>query len=749
MIVLTLVCTLSIGSINPITKKISAEEINIDEDEDEIEFDLSEDNFDVSFIKTAEWSNHYSAEVTVKNISSEKIEDWELSFNLDGKISQIWDAHIVDEKDKAYIVKNNKWNQDIEVGGTVKFGLIVEYSDGTDDNEPYNYNMSKACGIVEKDYDVSYNISSKWDGGLIGNITITNKSEQTIEDWKVKFKSDISIQSIWNAKIELNEDNYYYLNNANYNADIEPNKSVSFGFSASYDKNTEIDEIQLFEMKTYVEDLTDTDNDGLIDRYETEVSNTLVDNNDTDGDGLTDGDEVIKTFTDPLKCDSDDNGIPDGNEDLDADGLNNQQEFLYGTDYYEEDTDSDGLTDGDEVNKYSTDPLNEDTDEDGLSDGEEVDMGLDPIISDTDGKGIEDGEKIIPQTFNYEEDESSIVKKLLINSEVRGSIYDAISVEKTISGDSIKYEIDNEDLYELKIKLFLQDNVSTDSITINKIGDESTEFQFINNDDGSIGIAESISDEKIELEIKNISGVSKMSKSLSLTKKSISTSNKNKLKSDIKKLHKKYVKHPLLRTYSSDKAIDIIYANDSSIESEAKKWGMNKALMQAILYNEIVCIQTVADSAADSAVISYYVYKHDLENYMKMNWIRQLVVGPPNVPLIQKEDCSTGIGQCFASTAIKALNYTAGAKGKKYNYNKWKQREKVWFSLHDNDSYSAKNVGKVLKMESAEVKGIQLSSPKKKDAQLLLSKYVNSDAKKVGGYGKRCYKYYKLFKKYN
>ena len=615
-----------------------------------------------------------------------------MSFNLDGKISQIWDAHIVDEKDKAYIVKNNKWNQDIEVGGTVKFGLIVEYSDGTDDNEPYNYNMSKACGIVEKDYDVSYNISSKWDGGLIGNITITNKSEQTIEDWKVKFKSDISIQSIWNAKIELNEDNYYYLNNANYNADIEPNKSVSFGFSASYDKNTEIDEIQLFEMKTYVEDLTDTDNDGLIDRYETEVSNTLVDNNDTDGDGLTDGDEV---------------------------------------------------------NKYSTDPLNEDTDEDGLSDGEEVDMGLDPIISDTDGKGIEDGEKIIPQTFNYEEDESSIVKKLLINSEVRGSIYDAISVEKTISGDSIKYEIDNEDLYELKIKLFLQDNVSTDSITINKIGDESTEFQFINNDDGSIGIAESISDEKIELEIKNISGVSKMSKSLSLTKKSISTSNKNKLKSDIKKLHKKYVKHPLLRTYSSDKAIDIIYANDSSIESEAKKWGMNKALMQAILYNEIVCIQTVADSAADSAVISYYVYKHDLENYMKMNWIRQLVVGPPNVPLIQKEDCSTGIGQCFASTAIKALNYTAGAKGKKYNYNKWKQREKVWFSLHDNDSYSAKNVGKVLKMESAEVKGIQLSSPKKKDAQLLLSKYVNSDAKKVGGYGKRCYKYYKLFKKYN
>lgn len=67
-------------------------------------------------------------------------------------------------------------------------------------------------------------------------------------------------------------------------------------------------------------------------------------------------------------------------------------------------------------------------------------------------------------------------------------------------------------IYELKIKLFLQDNVNADSITVHKIGDESTELQFVNNDDGSIEITESISDENIELEIKNISDVSKMSK---------------------------------------------------------------------------------------------------------------------------------------------------------------------------------------------------------------------------------------------
>lgn len=198
LMVFTLVGTLSIGSISLVTtRSIAAEES--DYDEEDIEFDLGVDNFEVSFVKTAEWSKHYSAEVTIKNNSSEKIEDWELSFNLDGKINHIWDAHIVDEKTGSYIIKNNRWNQDINAGATVKFGMIVEYDDDTDDNEPYNYNMSKACVAVERDFEVTYDISSKWKGGLIGNVTITNKSEKTIEDWKLKFKSDVTIQNIWNA----------------------------------------------------------------------------------------------------------------------------------------------------------------------------------------------------------------------------------------------------------------------------------------------------------------------------------------------------------------------------------------------------------------------------------------------------------------------------------------------------------------------------------------------------------------------
>ncbi len=77
--------------------------------------------------------------------------------------------------------------------------------------------------------------------------------------------------------------------------------------------------------------------------------------------------------------------------DGDGDGLTNKEEFLLGTNPYDDDSDNDGILDGVEVNIYGTDPLNIDTDGDGLYDGFEVQYGFDPLIDDEDSNGIIDG----------------------------------------------------------------------------------------------------------------------------------------------------------------------------------------------------------------------------------------------------------------------------------------------------------------------------------------------------------------------
>ena len=65
------------------------------------------------------------------------------------------------------------------------------------------------------------------------------------------------------------------------------------------------------------------------------------------------------------------------------------------TDPLDDDTDDDGLLDGDEVNTYGTDPLDDDSDDDGLPDGPEVnEYGTDPNLADTDGDGESDGDEV-------------------------------------------------------------------------------------------------------------------------------------------------------------------------------------------------------------------------------------------------------------------------------------------------------------------------------------------------------------------
>lgn len=101
---------------------------------------------------------------------------------------------------------------------------------------------------------------------------------------------------------------------------------------------------------------------------------------DTDTDGLTDYSEVRIHNTSPLKPDTDDDGLGDYFE-----------VTRYNTDPNKPDTDDDRLTDYEEVMVYNTDPRKPDTDDDMLSDYEEVILyHTNPRNPDTDYDGLDD-----------------------------------------------------------------------------------------------------------------------------------------------------------------------------------------------------------------------------------------------------------------------------------------------------------------------------------------------------------------------
>lgn len=107
--------------------------------------------------------------------------------------------------------------------------------------------------------------------------------------------------------------------------------------------------------------------------------------NDSDNDGLDDDWEL--TYFPALSTVS-------GGDDGDTDSLTNIEEQSTGTNPTLADTDSDTLSDGEEINTYGTDPLLADTDGEGLSDADELNgvggFVTDPKLADTDSDGFND-----------------------------------------------------------------------------------------------------------------------------------------------------------------------------------------------------------------------------------------------------------------------------------------------------------------------------------------------------------------------
>jgi len=167
------------------------------------------------------------------------------------------------------------------------------------------------------------------------------------------------------------------------------------------------------EVKTYGTNplLPDTDGDTLTDYEEIFTYNTNATNPDTDGDNMTDDWELLFELNP--------NNHLDRDLDYDYDNLTNYQEYQLGTHPKVNDTDGDGLEDGEEVQDYLTDPLlvdtdgdtlsdymevkvhltdpkEVDTDEDQLDDNDELELyGTDPLLPDTDGDGLDDHEEIM------------------------------------------------------------------------------------------------------------------------------------------------------------------------------------------------------------------------------------------------------------------------------------------------------------------------------------------------------------------
>ena len=189
------------------------------------------DSIRATFLLDNYWNGGYVASVTVENISDCPIENWAFVFEYAGNINSIWNAAIDETVENGYVLKNVGWNQDIQPGSSISFGLS-----GIEDFQgfPTDYKLlGKVSEVNGEGYSSAYTLYSDWGSGFSGEFAITNTSDSVIEDWIVEFDFDRNITDIWKAEILSHEDNHYVIKNLGYDANIESGATVTFGFNGT------------------------------------------------------------------------------------------------------------------------------------------------------------------------------------------------------------------------------------------------------------------------------------------------------------------------------------------------------------------------------------------------------------------------------------------------------------------------------------------------------------------------------------
>ncbi|WP_162560690.1 Calx-beta domain-containing protein [Methylobacterium durans] len=80
---------------------------------------------------------------------------------------------------------------------------------------------------------MDFSVSSSWNSGFIGSVSVKNAASSGTNGWLVEFDAPFEITNLWNGTIVSHVGNHYVVRDAGWNSAIAPNGSVTFGFQAA------------------------------------------------------------------------------------------------------------------------------------------------------------------------------------------------------------------------------------------------------------------------------------------------------------------------------------------------------------------------------------------------------------------------------------------------------------------------------------------------------------------------------------
>lgn len=106
--------------------------------------------------------------------------------------------------------------------------------------KPAGPGAEKPVKIGPKDFRVDFKVTDEYENKLEAEVTVTNTGKNVIRDWAFSCKFTHKILNIWNARILKTEDDFCVIGNYDWNQNIAPGETVSFGLIAEKAETGEI-----------------------------------------------------------------------------------------------------------------------------------------------------------------------------------------------------------------------------------------------------------------------------------------------------------------------------------------------------------------------------------------------------------------------------------------------------------------------------------------------------------------------------
>ncbi|WP_245614487.1 glycoside hydrolase domain-containing protein [Actinokineospora inagensis] len=225
-----------------------------------------------------------------------------------------------------------------------------------------------------------------------------------------------------------------------------------------------------------------------------------------------------------------------------------------------------------------------------------------------------------------------------------------------------------------------------------------------------------------------------------------STAQTAALGTDLENYAKTVTSNTIGLKHSVRESLDVVVAYDELITNLSRSYGVRKAVIQSEVCWEY-WKETPQDNVSDGLVVSWYAYQEAYEAW------QSVPVGPaPTPPAVAVDDCSTGIAQIFAATAIRGRNWAVGQgliPDAPVNGGDWHKVWDTWKQLHDNGNYNISTVPLVL-FEGGSQVGVTGRRLDYTEVELkkLFARY-NGTGAPADLYGRELYGMYLVFEGYN